>query len=361
MALKSDRDWPSAALARPRPQSFSKQLPLDHVPRDTGEPSAHMARLVTTLVQLLRFRSVDFAWYGREFEMSERQFIRDLQHLRKILDDIGLRLSNRKSGRVTLEGADGWNLLASAAGDQLEALRAVARALGGPAARDLGSPAAEDDRRERFLLFALPRLEAGSEAAEVFDALKAAHEKHARVRFRYRGRYDDVTSREVEPYRVLAHAGRYFLVGYDIQARKGWRYFALDRIVGTPVRAGTFTPRSIPAAYLACDAVGMMQTGAATTEVTIRLSPVIAASVSSRRWQGSQRVAKRRDGSADITLAVADVDEVIRWALGFGAEAWVVAPPRAVAAARRTLDAMFPRYADIENERERTRRRRAQG
>jgi predicted DNA-binding transcriptional regulator YafY len=194
----------------------------------------------------------------------------------------------------------------------------------------------------------MPRLEAGSEAAEVFDALKAAHEKRARVPFRYRGRYDDVTAREVEPYRVLAHAGRYFLVGYDVQPRKGWRYFALDRIVGTPTRSGTFTPRAIPPAYLACDAVGMLQTGGATTDVTIRLSPVIAASVTSRSWQSSQRVTKRRDGSADITFAVADVDEAVRWALGFGAEAWVIAPPRAVAAARRTVDEMLPHYAAAE-------------
>jgi predicted DNA-binding transcriptional regulator YafY len=359
MALKSDLGSPPSALPRSRALS-TVQLPLDHVPRDTGEPSAHMARLVTTLVHLLRFRSVEYSWYRREFEMSERQFIRDLQHLRKILDDIGLRLSNRKDGRVTLAGADGWNQLAGAAGDQLEALRAVARALGGPAARDLGSQAAEDDRRERFLLFAMPRLEVGSDAAEVFDALKAAHEKRARVRFRYRGRYDDVTAREVEPYRVLAHAGRYFLIGYDVQPRKGWRYFALDRIVGTPARSGTFTPRSIPPAYLACDAVGMMQTGGAVTEVTVRLSPVIAASVTSRRWQGSQRVSKRRDGSADITFAVADVDEAIRWALGFGAEAWVIAPPRAVAAARRTVDEMLPRYAVAQPAIDRPRQRRAQ-
>ncbi len=152
MALKRDQAS-SSVLPRSRALSIV-QLPLDHVPRDTGEPSAHMARLVTTLVHLLRFRSVEYAWYRHEFEMSERQFIRDLQHLRKILDDIGLRLSNRRDGRVTLAGADGWNQLAGAAGEQADALRAVARALGGPAARDLGTPPAEDGQRLRFLLFA---------------------------------------------------------------------------------------------------------------------------------------------------------------------------------------------------------------
>jgi predicted DNA-binding transcriptional regulator YafY len=103
----------------------------------------------------------------------------------------------------------------------------------------------------------------------------------------------------------------------------------------------------------------MMQRGAGTTEVTIRLSPVIAASVTSRRWQGSQQVTQRRDGSADITFTVADIDEAIRWALGFGAEAWVVAPPRAVAAAQRTLDEMLPRYAASEPVVDRSRQRRA--
>lgn len=321
-----------------------EQLAFEHVSRDTGEPSGHLARMVTVLVQLLRFRSLDYAWYQREFELSERQFSRDLQHLRKILDDVGLRVSNRQAGRVTLQGADTWNRLAAATGDHAEALRAVARALGGPAARDLGSPPAEVDGKDRFLLFAMPRLEAGSDAAEVFDALKAAHEKNACVRFRYRGRYDAVTTRVVEPYRVLAHAGRYFLIAYDTQPRKGWRYFALDRIAGAPTRVGTFKARPIPPAYLSCDAVGMMQSGGSTTDVTIRLSPVVAASVVSRRWQGAQRVTMRKDGSADITFAVADIDEAIRWALGFGAEARVVAPPRAVEAARRTLEAMGRSY-----------------
>jgi proteasome accessory factor B len=343
MALTVRKDRPSIGASVRTPVA-PEQLAFEHVPRDTGEPSGHLARMVTVLVQLLRFRFLDYAWYWKQFELSERQFSRDLQHLRKILDDIGLGLSNRQAGRVTLLGADGWNRLAGAVGDHADALRAVARALGGPAARELGSAPAEDDPNDRFLLFAMPRLEAGTEAAEVFDALKAAHEKHARVRFRYRGRYDDLTTRTVEPYRVLAHAGRYFLVAYDVQPRKGWRYFALDRIAGAPTRAGTFTPRSVPKAYLSCDAVGMLQSGAAATDVTIRLSPVIAASVISRRWQAAQRVVPHKDGSADITFAVSDIDEAVRWALGFGAEATVVEPRRAVDAARRALGAMRRGY-----------------
>ena len=142
---------------------------------------------------------------------------------------------------------------------------------------------------------------------------------------------------------MLARSGRYFLIGYDVAPRKGWRYFALDRIVRKPTRAGTFRPRPIPPAYLACDAVGMLQRGSAT-EVTVWLSPVVAASTISRRWQCAQQVTKRADGSAEITFTVGDVDEVIRWSLGFGPEARVIAPERAVAAARRTVEDVRARY-----------------
>jgi predicted DNA-binding transcriptional regulator YafY len=218
-----------------------------------------------------------------------------------------------------------------------DALRAVARALGAPAALEIGAPEEPDDGRERFLIYGLPRLVPGTEIAALFATLKAAYQARARVEFRYEDRYGNVTSRNVEPYRVLAHTGRYFLVAYDLAPRKGWRYFALDRIVSKVSRAGSFSPRAIPAVYTAGDAVGMLQRAGSTTEVTVRLSPVVAVSTISRRWQRDQRVQKRRDGSADITLTVTDIEEVVRWALGFGCEARVIAPERAVSIAQRCV------------------------
>lgn len=320
-----------------------RQLAFAEFPRDTGEPSGYLVRTISVLVRLLRTGAVDYDWYRRYFELSERQFMRDLQHLRKIGGEIGIRIGKRSRGRVALEGFDGKNRLADGPRAHDEALRAIGRVLGGPAARELGTEPEADDRVDRFLLFALPRLEDGTQAAETFTTLKSAFEETARLRFRYRGPYDDESTRTVEPYRVLARSGRYFLIGYDIAPRKGWRYFALDRIVGKPVRAGTYRPRQIPPAYLACDAIGMLQHGIAS-EVTVRLSPAVAASTISRRWQRAQRVVRRPDGSAEITFTVGDVSEVIRWSLGFGPEARVLAPERAVAAAQRMVEELTVRY-----------------
>jgi predicted DNA-binding transcriptional regulator YafY len=90
----------------------------------------------------------------------------------------------------------------------------------------------------------------------------------------------------------------------------------------------------------------MLQRGGTTTEVTVRLSPVIAISTISRRWQQQQQVERRRDGTCDITFTVNDVEEVVRWSLGFGREAEVIAPPRAVAIARRCVEALHHTYAE---------------
>ena len=313
-----------APFTRKPPATAVNQLELENVPRDTGEPSGSLVRTVSMLVLLLRSGSLDFDWYRRCFEMSERQFARDLQHLRCIVADRGITISNRVGGRVKLVNYDGPNKLSEASAARDEALRAVAGALGPPAAVELGAPPDPDDQRDRFLIYALPRLQPEKRIADIYEALKSAHAAHARVTFRYTDSRGSETTRTVEPYRVLAHNGRYFLVAYDVAPRKGWRYFALDGIASTPSRAKSFTPRPIPPAYIAGDAVGMLQRGATPVEVTVRLSPTVAVSTISRRWQQNQKVERRRDGSVDITLTVNDIEEVVRWSLGFGAEARVI-------------------------------------
>jgi predicted DNA-binding transcriptional regulator YafY len=252
-----------------------------------------------------------------------------------------MTISNQKDGRARLLSVVGKNRLREATADRSGILRTIARALGTPIARELGITEELDDP-EQFLLFALPTLIEGSAVATTFEALKSAQRKNARVRMRYRsGR--SLSTREVEPYRVLVRSGRYYLIAFDTAQRKGWRYFALDQIVAPVTCAGTFRPRAIPDAYCDFDAVGMLQ-GGAPTHVTIRLSPVVAASAASRSWQKGQRVIPLSDGSVDITLAVNDVGEAIRWSLGFGAEATVIAPPEAVAAACATIAALAAAY-----------------
>jgi predicted DNA-binding transcriptional regulator YafY len=61
-------------------------------------------------------------------------------------------------------------------------------------------------------------------------------------------------------------------------------------------------------------------------EVKIRFSAWQAPYIRERTWHPSQRIEAGPDGDAILTLKVADLDEVNRWLIGFGAEAEVLEP-----------------------------------
>jgi predicted DNA-binding transcriptional regulator YafY len=92
------------------------------------------------------------------------------------------------------------------------------------------------------------------------------------------------------------------------------------------------------------DAIGIFDRETPTA-VTVEFSPTVAASATCRRWQEHQHVVDLPGGGARITLQVGDLGEAVRWALGFGPEARVVAPPSAVALARAMLDRLHDAYA----------------
>jgi hypothetical protein len=160
-----------------------EQLAFTAVQREGDEPTEHVVRIVSMLVILLRDGSVGFDWYRREFERSARQFARDLKHIRLIGESVGMTISNQKEGRARLLSVVGKNRLREAAPDHTGILRAIARALGAPVAKELGIADAPDDPN-RFLTFALPTLIEGSMVATTFESLRDAHRRNARVRFR---------------------------------------------------------------------------------------------------------------------------------------------------------------------------------
>lgn len=66
-----------------------------------------------------------------------------------------------------------------------------------------------------------------------------------RLRFNYRAGDGARTKRQVEPYRLVSTARRWYLVAYDL-AREDWRTFRVDR-VGDPFPTGArFTARELP-------------------------------------------------------------------------------------------------------------------
>lgn len=83
-------------------------------------------------------------------------------------------------------------------------------------------------------------------AAGVLTAVAQACRDQERLRFGYTARGSAPTEREVEPHRMVALGGRWYLVAYDL-TRHDWRSFRLDRLT-EPAATGTrFRPRPLPA------------------------------------------------------------------------------------------------------------------
>ncbi len=137
---------------------------------------------------------------------------------------------------------------------------------------------------------------------------------------------DAVTERDVEPYAVVAHQSRWYLVAY-CRLRQAMRDFRIDRIRHLELREETFTPRSDfeLEAYLG-PAFGMHRDDR-TYAVHLRFSPYQARWIREEQWHPSQLLVERPDGSLDVHLQVTGLADVARWMLSYGAECEVISPP----------------------------------
>jgi predicted DNA-binding transcriptional regulator YafY len=75
-------------------------------------------------------------------------------------------------------------------------------------------------------------------------SLAQACEAHELVSFGYSSREGKVTTRRVEPHRLVATDRRWYLVAYDLD-RRDWRTFRVDRAKAVRPTGHTFTPRPL--------------------------------------------------------------------------------------------------------------------
>lgn len=319
--------------------------------RRTDAPSLYLERLFALFITLARDRAVDATEWIQRFGVSKRHFQRHLLKLREIGKELGFTVTGVQRGRVFFhETAPALRRFGDKRRRELATLGRIASAMPGPIETEIRSAMGDLPRDDSGFLYVRDAAPVQSNRVDAtYGWLKDAAESHARVTFGYttRGTHSD---RRVEPYHVVTRTGRYYLVAYDLK-RNGWRHFALDAIEGPLRRDGTFTPRPVPPQYLANRSVGWIRSaGMRMTEpakwVTVRLSPVIAASVTGRVWQDGQHVAQFSDGSADITLQFEDLAEAVRWSLSFSPDAAVLAPAEAVVLARETVAVLARVYTE---------------
>ncbi len=319
--------------------------------KSSNEATESAVRKVGMIVELLCQRRIRFSSYAARYERDYRSFQRDLQQLRKIGVHAGFEISNIKENElVELVAIDGKARNLHRDAERVERLTTtIARSLGEPIVRELAADAQSKGDGDEFFAIASPQLIEGNAVADICATLREAQSSptgRAAVRFRYPGHGGTAErEREVEPYRLAIRSGAFYLIGYDRDSR-GWRTFALDRFRSKPTKAGTCTTaRSLPSEYASDDVIGFIKGTGTRIDVTVELSARVAATATARRWQAEQRSERFDDGRAHMTFVVSDVGEVVRWALGFGADARVIAPPEAVAQAREVVGAIARSYA----------------
>ncbi|MFE3986149.1 helix-turn-helix transcriptional regulator [Nocardia tengchongensis] len=80
---------------------------------------------------------------------------------------------------------------------------------------------------------------------DVLTAIAAACRDHERLRFDYRTHAGAAARRTVEPYRLVNHRQRWYLLAWDLD-RADWRTFRVDRMDPRTPAGPRFTPRALP-------------------------------------------------------------------------------------------------------------------
>jgi predicted DNA-binding transcriptional regulator YafY len=163
-----------------------------------------------------------------------------------------------------------------------------------------------------------------SRSREIMDKLTKAvlHRYTARIEHTAVG-YKEPVSREVDPYKLWYVSNGLYLVAYDHRS-EDLRVFALERINSVSLTNRRFDSSGFDFEKFAQSAFVMI--GGEAQEVEIRFSKQQAPYVRERTWHPSQSIETKPNGSIILRLRVADLGEVKRWLIGFGADALVLRP-----------------------------------
>ena len=247
-----------------------------------------------------------------------------------------LNLSSRELfGLVTLKrlGASLGGTLASAIEDAAAKLVEIADARG---AVQLETGASLALRIDQVVL--------EPETERVFESLREAEIARRRVAFKYVDKKGARSERNVDPYGFIVSNGRVYLVGYD-HTRSDMRVFAVDNATAPKILPNRFErPVDFDLNAFGAYSLSGVHHSAQPTEVTVRFSPIVAKAARRSRVAPQRSIVERNDGSLEIVYAIADPLEIIRWSLGWGGEAEVVAPEEARSAARDMIAQIARHY-----------------
>jgi predicted DNA-binding transcriptional regulator YafY len=276
-------------------------------------------------------------------EGGKRPSTRSLRRYLAILNDAGFpwyfdRAANvyRFAGGYSLKRLD----LSSGELFGLVALRSLSASIGGTIGASIdevaeklvassGSGARARVEAASPVAFRFSEVQLDAQGERAFALLSGAERSSRSVRFSYRDKEGKRTTRSVDPYGFIVNAGRVYCVAYD-HKRRDKRTFAVDSVSQPALLAKTFVrPANFNIEEYAAASISGVLHADETSEVRVRFGPRVAKAAVAARVVAERNVEERDDGVVEITYHVADVDELVRWVLGWGTQAEIIAPPSA--------------------------------
>jgi len=153
------------------------------------------------------------------------------------------------------------------------------------------------------------------------------------------------TLRKVDPYKVWFYDGTIYLIGL-CHLREEVRMFVLDRVKMLKITDERFMiPNDFSLDDFMRDSFKVMHDELYT--VKVRISPGWARWVSEKIWHESQKTKKMPDGSMEMIFQVAGLDEIKRWILSFGPEAFVLEPEKLKEMVHKDLSRNLAQYSTL--------------
>ncbi|HTU70221.1 MAG TPA: WYL domain-containing protein [Candidatus Baltobacteraceae bacterium] len=177
--------------------------------------------------------------------------------------------------------------------------------------------------------FRLSETRLDEDGERAFGLFAAAERSSRSVQFIYQDKEGNRSAREADPYGFIVSLGRIYCVAYD-HARRDKRVFAIDNISDVHVTAHTFTkPNDFDVEVFAAGSISGVMHGGETTLVRVRFASRVAKAALAARVVAERQTERFDDGSVEIEYRVSDVDELVRWVLGWGSQAEILTPPDA--------------------------------
>jgi predicted DNA-binding transcriptional regulator YafY len=251
----------------------------------------------------------------------------------------------------------------------LVALRSIAKSIGGSIGASIGKVTTKlagssngrangngrtngHSNGHTTVAFRLSEIHLDERGEKNFALLSSAERASRSVRFTYVDSAGRETTRAADPYGFVVSSGRVYCIAYD-HTRKDRRSFAIDSISDLETLAKTFVkPADFDVEAWAASSISGVLHGGPSAEVCVRFAPRVAKAAIAARVVAEEDVTRDSDGSAEIVFHVDDVDELVRWVLGWGDQAEILDPPEVrsrIASLARAISSKYAAHASAAN------------